>query len=137
MDLQQYFENTEGTGILATSDESGRVDMAVYTKPHVADSETIALVMKERLSHKNLTKNLHAAYLFLARGLGYKGIRLYLTMLQEEINQSLIEAMRQKQPEMFPKNDDSHKFIVFFHIDKIRPLVGDYPADAGDLPGSV
>ena len=93
------------------------------------DEHTVAFVMKERLSHQNLKTNLMASYLFLEKGDDYKGIRLYLTMQREEKNRSLIEALRQKQPCMYPKEDDSDKFLVFFNVDRIRPLIGDNPAD--------
>jgi hypothetical protein len=133
MDLVAYFNGVEGTGVLATSNSSGRVNMAIYTKPHVIDPTTVAFVMKERLSHRNLTTNHHAAYLFMERRPGYHGLRLALTMLREEINHSLVEAMRQKQPVMFPAADDSSKFVVIFQVDQIRPLVGDYQEEKGDL----
>ncbi len=37
MSLQDYFENVQGLGILATADSDGMVDLAVYAKPHVTD----------------------------------------------------------------------------------------------------
>lgn len=130
MDLTAYFKENDGVGILGTSDLEDKVDLALYSKPVVIDKSTIALVMKQRLSHQNLKGNLQAAYLFLQKGPGYQGLRLYLTMLREETNQSLIEAMRKKQPCMFPEEDDSGKFLVFFTVDRIRPLVGDEPVTA-------
>ena len=42
MDLQEYFENAKGSGVLATADGDGVVDAAVYGKPHVMDKETVA-----------------------------------------------------------------------------------------------
>jgi len=125
MSLSYYFEHTQGTGILATADSDGMVDLAVYAKPHVIDEKTIAFVMKERLSHINLKTNPHAAYMFIERGEGYAGKRLYLTKLREETNTSVVEMLRQKQPEIFAVDDDSNKFLVQFQIDEIWPLVGD------------
>ncbi|MBL7214645.1 MAG: pyridoxamine 5'-phosphate oxidase family protein [Phycisphaerae bacterium] len=127
MDLASYFEENDGVGILGTCDPDNGVDLALYAKPLVIDETTIALVMKQRLSHQNLKTNLQAAYLFLAKGTDYKGLRLYLTMLRQESNQSLIAAMRKKQPYTYPETDDSSKFLVFFRVDRIRPLVGDNP----------
>lgn len=127
MDLADYFENKDGVGILGTSDAGSGVDLALYAKPAVIDETTVAFVMKQRLSHQNLKKNLQAAYLFLEKGSGYKGLRLYLTMRGEESNQTLIAAMRKKQPCIYPEKDDSAKFLVFFNVDRIRPLVGDNP----------
>jgi hypothetical protein len=128
MDLADYFEQHDGVGILGTSDADGGVDVALYAKPVVVDERTLAFVMKQRLSHQNLKSTLRAAYLFLEKDAAYKGLRLYLTMLREESNQTLIAAMRKKQPCIYPEKDDSAKYLVFFNVDRIRPLVGDDPA---------
>lgn len=127
MDLKRYFETKDGWGVLATCNAQGQVDTALYAKPYIADERMAAFVMKERLSHQNLQSNLHASYLFMENAPGYRGVRLYLTMIREESNQSLVETLRQKQPMMFPAEDDSAKFVVFFQIDRVRPLVGDSP----------
>ncbi len=127
MNLAGYFETVSGTGILATCDPGHDVDLAIYAKPHVVDPETVAFVMKERLSHQNLRSNLQAAYMFIEEGKGYKGLRMYLTMIREEKNQSLVEVLRQKQPCIYPAEDDSDKFLVFFRVNRTRPLVGDGP----------
>ncbi len=34
MNLSDYFDNTKGYGVLATADSSGKVDAAVYARPH-------------------------------------------------------------------------------------------------------
>jgi hypothetical protein len=125
MDLAAYFERAQGTGILATCDPDVEVDMAVYSKPFIIDSSSLALVMKERLSHRNLQKSLKACYMFIESGSSSKGLRLHLTMEREEKNSSLVEKLRRKQPLMFPKEDDSEKYLVFFTINRVRPLVGD------------
>ncbi|MHC4558179.1 MAG: pyridoxamine 5'-phosphate oxidase family protein, partial [Planctomycetota bacterium] len=57
MDLREYFETAEGTGILSTADSDGNVDLAIYARPHMVDDETIVLVMSDKLSHTNLQTN--------------------------------------------------------------------------------
>ena len=128
MDLRHYFENTDGTGILATCDPAGRLNQAIYSKPFVIDDKTVAFVMKQRNSHKNLKSHLKASYLFIEKGTSGKGIRFHMTLRNEDKNRSLIEALRKKQPCIYPKDDDSNKFLVFFEVDQVRPLIGD------DLP---
>ena len=125
MNLSDYFEKVRGLGILATADPDGMVDLAIYAKPHVIDETTIAIVMRERLTHQNLKSNPHAAYMFIEQGEGYSGKRLYLTKIREETNTSVVEMFRKKQPEICSPNDDSNKYLVHFQIDDIRPLVGD------------
>jgi len=128
MNLSNYFEKVKGTGVLATADKNGHVDVALYARPHIVDDATAVFVMRERLSHANLKTNIHAAYLFREDAPGYKGVRLYLTLEREETNTELIKQFRRRDPEIYSKEDDSSKFLVFFHIDRVRQLVG-----AGDL----
>ena len=84
MDLKSYFENIKGVGVLSTADKEGRVNAAVYSRPHFMEDGTIAFIMNDRLSHHNLTSNPHAAYLFMEEGPGYKGKRLFITKVREE-----------------------------------------------------
>ncbi len=124
MNLSDYFENANGLGILATANEDGMVDLAIYSKPHVIDETTIAFIMRERLTRQNLKSNPHAAYMFVEQGKGYAGKRLYLTKIREESNTSVVEMFRKKQPAICSPNDDSNKYLVHFQIDDICPLVG-------------
>ena len=123
MNLSDYFKNTEGTGVLATADSNGNVDIALYARPHAIDEQTVAFIMNEHLSYKNLTSNPKAAYLFLEKGPGYKGKRLYLTKTREETDVELIESMRRRKTDKYQESD-SKKYLVYFSVDKIRPLVG-------------
>ncbi len=125
MSLSGYFEKVQGFGVLATADSDGMVDLALYAKPCVIDENTVAFVMQERLTHQNLKSNPHAAYMFVEKGVGYSGKRLYLTKIREETNTSVVEMLRKKQPEICPASDDSNKYLVHFHVDDVWPLVGD------------
>jgi len=133
MDLVKYFDENNGVGILGTFQTDGAIDLALYAKPVMVDENTIALVMKQRQSHENLKTYLQAAYLFLAEGSGYNGLRLHLTKLREESNRAMIAELRKKRPSMFAESDDSQKFLVFFQVDRIRPLVGEkFPETQAD-----
>jgi Pyridoxamine 5'-phosphate oxidase len=123
IDLKEYFDGANGTGVLATADGEGRVDTAIYAKPHVMDKETVAFIMAERLTRHNLQTNNHAAYLFREEGQGYKGIRLFLTKLKEEKDTELLYSIRSKRY-AGGKEEGKPRFLVFFKVDKILPLVG-------------
>ena len=124
MNLNDYFKNTEGTGVLATADSDGNVDMAIYARPHGIDEQTVAFIMNERLSYQNINSNPKAAYLFLEDAPGYKGKRLYLTKIKEETDKELIDSMRRRKTQKYQEND-LRKHLVYFRVDKIRALVGE------------
>ena len=121
MEFKEYFENTEGSGILATADSDGKVDAAIYGRPHFMDDGTIALIMRDRLTHHNLQSNAHACYMFIEKGPGYKGKRLFLTKVREEQDSELLQSLRRRQ---YIDEKDEAKFLVFFNITKELPLVG-------------
>ncbi len=121
MTLKEYFETNKGLGILSTADSQGLVDAAVYSRPHFMEDGTMALVMRDRLSHTNLQSNPHAMYLFKEDGPGYKGKRLFITKVKEEKNTELLESLRRRKDAY---EDDADRFLVFFKIDKEVPLVG-------------
>lgn len=126
MKLSEYFEKTEGRGVLATSDSEGKVGIAVYARPHFIDEKTIAFIMADRLMHKNLQSNPHAAYLFMEDKKGYAGKRLYLTKIKEEKDKDLIDQIRRKEScPVYKVYKDSMRYLVYFHIDKVLPLIGD------------
>jgi len=125
MDLPDYFENTDGTGVLATAGAEGEVDAAIYARPHFLDKESVAFIMADRLSHRNVAANPHATYAFIERGEGYKGKRLYLTKTGEETDLEKIAAIRRRPLPAQCDVEAENRCLVHFRIDRIRPLVGD------------
>ncbi|MGD2037114.1 MAG: pyridoxamine 5'-phosphate oxidase family protein [Desulfobacterales bacterium] len=121
MELKDYFESTKGVGVLATADADGKVDAAIYARPHFMEDGTLAVIMRDRLTHHNLQSNPHAAFLFIEDGPGYKGRRLFLTKLREEQDSELLHSLRRRQ---YPNDKAEAKFLVFFKLDKELPLVG-------------
>ncbi len=122
MKLKDYFETTKGKGVFSTADRNGKVNSAIYSRPHFIEEGKLAFIMRDRLSHSNLLSNPHAAYLFIEDGPGYKGKRLYMSMVREEKNVEQIESLQRRKNEMKVNGD---RFLVFFELDKERPLVGD------------
>ena len=122
MSLSEYFETTKGTGVLSTADSDGRVDAAIYARPHFLEDGTMAFIMRDRLTHHNLQSNPYATYLFKEDGPGYHGKRLFMSKVREEQNSELLESLRRRKTE-YGNGED--RFLVFFKLDKERPLVGD------------
>jgi hypothetical protein len=124
MDLAHYFETMKGKGVLATADDQGLVDVAVYGRPHVVDEDTITFIMPDRLTHHNLQSNIHAAYLFIEEGPGYKGVRLFLSKVREEEDSELLRSIRRRTHTTEKEEEETSLYLVFFKVDKILPLIG-------------
>ena len=124
MTLADYFENAKGVGVLSTADETGRVNAAIYGRPHVIDEKTLAFIASDRLTHANLKTNPSAVYLFKENG-SYEGKRLYLMMTHEEKDSPLIEVLRRKKRKEYESADKKEsKFLVYFKVKKVLPLIG-------------
>jgi hypothetical protein len=125
MKLSEYFEKNKGVGVFSTADSSGKVNAAIYGRPHFMDEETVAFIAADRLTHANLQTNPHAVYLFKEDG-RYEGHRLYLTKTREEKDSPLIEEIsRKKYKEIEGKYKTGSKFLMYFKVDKVLPLIGE------------
>ncbi|MBW2503926.1 MAG: pyridoxamine 5'-phosphate oxidase family protein [Deltaproteobacteria bacterium] len=124
MDLRNYFSDLTGVGILSTADNDGKVDSAVYARPHVLDDGTIAFIMRDRLTHRNIQENPYACYLFIEAERGYRGVRLFLRKVKEDTNPELIQQMTRRC--LSPEEDAAKgpKFLVYFQVEKILKLIG-------------
>ena len=119
--LQEYFESTKGFGVLATANSDGKVDAAIYSRPHFLEEGTLAFIMRDRLTHNNLQSNPSATFLFVEEGKGYKGKRLFLKKTREEKNPELIKKIKRRK---YTDNNEEPLFLVFFTLDKELPLIG-------------
>jgi hypothetical protein len=119
--LKEYFESTNGSGVLATADSSGKVDAAIYSRPHFLEEGTLAFIMRDRLTHHNLQTNPHATFLFMEDGPGYNGKRLFLKKVREESNPELIRKIKRRK---YTDDNEEPKFLVYFTLDKEPPLIG-------------
>jgi hypothetical protein len=112
--------------VLSTADAKGKVNAALYSKPHVIDDKHVAFIMADRLTHANTKKNPYATYLFREDGSGYKGMRLVLKKKGETEDQELIAATckieyagKICEPRYLKKT-----FLVTFTVQSVLPLLG-------------
>jgi hypothetical protein len=119
--LKDYFENTKGMGVMATADEEGKVNTAIYSRPHFLEDGSIAFIMRDRLTHHNLQSNPYAAYLFVEEGSGYKGKRLHLRKIREEEDSERIQSLSRRE---YKNEKPGARFLVAFQVDTVLPLIG-------------
>ena len=124
MKLSEYFENAKGIGVLATTDAAGQVNQAIYAKPLFLekDDATCSFIMANRLTHDNVSHNPSASYLFIEEGKNFVGKRLSLIVGEEEFDPEKIKELRRCHD--LPISDEECKYLVEFHIEGVRPLIG-------------
>jgi len=124
MTLTEYLNGVSGKGILATADAEGRVDAAIYSKPHVLADNTLVFIMRDHLTHHNIRSNPYATYLFIENGPHYKGIRLFIKKVREDADPELMAKMTRRN--LTPEQDKARgpKFLVYFALLKALPLIG-------------
>lgn len=124
MNLKEYFDTCNGTGVMATADSEGKVNTAIYSRPHVFDDGSLAFIMREKLTYHNLQSNPYASFLLIEDSAGYKGIRLYLKKIREDADPELIAKMTRRN--LTPEEDKAKgpKHLVYFSVEKILPLIG-------------
>lgn len=137
MDLKNYFEKSRGTGVLSTADDQGRVNAAIYARPHILEDGSLAFIMRDRLTRHNLQSNPHAAFLFREEGPGFKGIRLHLTRTHEESGTARVKELCRRC--RIDGKADATRFLVSFRIDTELPLIGpgEEPAEVSGEPITV
>ena len=123
MQLSDYFETHQGLGVLATADQEGRVNAAIYGRPHIMEDGTMAFIMRDRLTHHNLQSNPYATFLFVEKGPGYQGKRLYVKKTREEKETELLYELRRRKYKSDQDGKDDPKFLVFFQLVQELPLI--------------
>ena len=123
MNLKDYFDDTDGLGILSTADNLGNVDAAIYAAPHVMDTQTIAFIMRPRTSLSNVLQNPRAVYMYIEKGPGYQGRRLYIEKTGQEDDPEKVNQLRRSSHGN--AGDEAEAKLVYFKVIHVRPLVGD------------
>jgi len=124
MKLKDYLEKKSGISILSTADRDGKVTTAIYSKPRFWEDNTVAFIMRERLTYNSLQTNPHAAFMFIEENAGYQGIRLFLKKIREDDDPELIAKMTRRN--LTPEQDKQKgpKHLVIFSVEMILPLIG-------------
>ena len=122
MKLHEYFSEKAGVGVISTSNEKGEVNSAVYAKPHVTGKDTVAFIMRDRLTRANLQQNSNASYLFIEHDQGFKGVRLSLNMTGEIRDKETIDSISRRVNGDEGENND--RFLVSFTVGKTLTLIG-------------
>lgn len=123
MKLQDMFP-AGGRGVIAASDSSGNVNVAVYAKPHIIDEKTVAWGMTEGRTWTCVKENPHAAYLYMNPGPGYSGVRLKISLKELFESGDMLETVKKHTAEIVsPAAAEAVKHVAYFEVEEVRPLI--------------
>jgi len=123
MHLAELFTHP-GLGVMSTSSSEGKVNNAVYARPHVINETTLVWGMTDKRTYQNLTRNRHAAFLFKTNDPGFNGVRLALELIKTEEAGELLESIKENTDEIVgPGAGAVITHAVWFRVTEIRPLI--------------
>ncbi|MRR37998.1 hypothetical protein EG829_25780 [bacterium] len=112
--------------ILATSDRSGRVNLAMFGSFQLADDSSVIVMLGDNRSYSNLKENPHAACLVMLNGktgLATEGCRLYLKVLAMEDEGEKWTQVREKVRSRIGAAADMLRHLVSFEVVEARPVL--------------
>ena len=123
MNLTELFTNA-GMGVMSTSSSDGKVNSAVYARPHVIDETTLVWGMTDKRTYQNLTRNRHAAFLFKTNQPGFNGVRLALELIRTEEEGDLLATIKENTDEIVgPGAGAAVTHAAWFRVAETRPLI--------------
>ena len=126
-EVMEMFNKQTRIGALATTNENGDVNAAVFGSPRMIDENTVVMAIGDNRSFRNLQKNPKAAFIVVEPGdspAQWKGVRLYLEVDSYERYGELLDSFREKIRQV--AGDKSANAIVAalrFKITDVRPLI--------------
>jgi hypothetical protein len=123
LNLAELFTHP-GLGVMSTASPDGKVNSAVYARPHVIDETTLVWGMTDRRTYQNLTGNRHAAFLFKTSSPGFSGVRLALELIKTEEEGELLATIKANTDEIVgPGAGAAVTHAVWLKVTETRPLI--------------
>lgn len=129
--VMEMFNRKTRIGALATANDEGDVNAAVFGSPRMIDEDTIIMAIGDNRSLQYLQQNPKASFIVIEPGdspTDWKGARLYLEIDAFERYGELLDSFRANIRKI--AGDKSANAIVAasrFKITDVRPLIA--PAD--------
>ena len=126
-ELIEFFNRRPRNCLLVTSNDEGKVNVAVYGSPAMIDENTIVLSTRENRSYQYLRTNPQAAMIVVEPGeisRNSKGIRIYLEMTEIEVAGKHLDDFKAEVGRRAGKEAaEGIKAALRFKITEVRPLV--------------
>ncbi len=125
--LMEQFNKQPRLGTLATADDKGKVDNAVFSALQMVDENTVMMAIGDNRSYANLKINPQAAYIFFEPAespYDWRGARVYMRVADSAeagpVFDQMVAMVRQMAGDQAA---DNVKATITFSIEEARPLI--------------
>lgn len=125
--VMEMFNKQTRIGALATTNNNGDVNAAVFGSPRMIDQDTVIMAIGDNRSFRNLQENPKASFIVVEPGdspTDWKGVRLYLEVESFERYGELLDSFREKIRKV-AGNKSANAIIaaIRFKVKNVRPLI--------------
>ena len=124
--VKKCLEQEGRANVLATSDRSGKVNVAMFGSYQLMDDSSVIVMLGDNRSYKNLKENPHAACMVMLHGktgLATEGCRLYMKVRAMEDEGEKWNEVREKIRARIGDAANMLKHLVWFDIVEARPIL--------------
>ena len=124
--VKKYLEQEGRANVLATSDKSGKVNVAMFGSYQLMDDSSVIVMLGDNRSYKNLKEIPHAACMVMMHGktgLATEGCRLYMKVRAMEDEGEKWNEVREKIRARIGDAANMLKHLVWFDIVEARPIL--------------
>ncbi len=124
--VKEFFKDRERTNALATTDETGKVNLAVFGSPALSGDDAMVMMLGDNRSWANLQKNPNAALLTIrhgSAGMKIQGCRVYLTLRRSADSGPEFDAMKAELKARIGDAAEILKHLAVFDIIEARPIL--------------
>jgi len=121
-----YLQAEGRSNVLATTDKSGKVNLAVFGSLALADDATVVVMVGDNRTYANLQENPSASSLVTLHGktgMQQEGCRLYLKVRSIEDEGKMFDEIKGKVRAKVGDAAEMLKHLVWFDIEEVRPIL--------------
>jgi hypothetical protein len=124
--VKKYASEAGKTSVISTANRAGETNIGVYGSPALINDETVAIMLGDNRTYRNLTENPYAAYLLILHGktgMQTEGCRIYLKVREIEDGGKDFDDMKAVIKAKVGKAADMLKHRVIFDVTEVRPIL--------------
>jgi hypothetical protein len=124
--VKKYACEAGKSSVISTANKAGETNIAMFGSPALIDDETVAIMLGENRTYRNLKENPYASYLLTLHGktgMQTEGCRIYLKVRKIEDGGEDFDAMKAMIKAKVGKAAEMLKHRVVFDVIEVRPIL--------------